>query len=388
MSIKILLKPRFNGWSVHSLYSDVIENPPNGFKIYYQKPNEKSQLYSIDNKAANPVIKQLVYHLKPIPYIIAQRFQKFDHSNCDLIYASQHVLFNEKLPWITDLEFANAFAAFGNLSIIKNIVKKQFETNNCKFIIPWSEWSKDTLIQSIDCKKILDKIKVIHYTVKPKNFIREKHEGVNFLFVGSSNPMNIQNIQFKNLRETIIAFDNISKKYDNVNLTIRSYLSQDLKQITDKNPKINVIDSVLSKEQLYELYINADIFVLPAHETCGISLFDAMSFELPVIAMNVYDIPEAITHMKNGILIDGHKDMKYYTKTNMPYDYSFKFVSDMKKYSNHIISQLEDYFVKLIEDSSLRKKLAKEARQTIECGKLSFGKRNIELNGIFESAIK
>ena len=388
MSIKILLKPRFNGWSVHSLYSDVIESPPNGFKEYYQKPNKKSQLYSIDNKAANPWIKQLVYNLKPIPYIIAQRFQKFDHSNYDLIYASQHVLFNEGLPWITDLEFANAFAAFGNLSIIKNIIKKQFETNNCKFIIPWSEWSKNTLIQSIDCKKIIEKIKVIPYTVKPKNFIRENHEQINFLFVGSNNPMNIQNIQFKNLRETIIAFDNISKKYDNVNLTIRSYLSQDLKHITNKNPKINVIDTVLSQKQLYELYINADIFVLPAHETCGISLFDAMSFELPVIAMNVYDIPEAITHMKNGILIEGHKDMKYYNKTNMPYDYSSQFVSDMKKYSNYIIIQLEDYFVKLIEDSSLRGKLAKEARKTIEKGKLSYEKRNTNLREIFESAIK
>ena len=60
----------------------------------------------------------------------------------------------------------------------------------------------------------------------------------------------------------------------------------------------------------------------------------------------------------------------------------------MKKYSNHIISQLEDYFVKLIEDSSLRKKLAKEARQTIENGKLSYEKRNTKLSEIFESAIK
>lgn len=388
MSIKILLKPRFEGWSVHSLYSDIIESPPNGFEVHYQKPNEKSQLYSIDNKAANPLIKQLVYNLKPIPYIIAQRFQKFDHSNYDLIYASQHVLFNEKLPWITDLEFANAFAAFGNLALIKNIIKKQFETNNCKFIIPWSEWSKNTLIQSIDCRKIIEKIKVIHYTVQPKKFTRNKHEQINFLFVGSSNPMNIQNIQFKNLRETIIAFNNISEKYDNINLTIRSYLSPDLKQIVRKNPKITLIDSFLSKEDLNQLYIDADVFVLPAHETCGISLFDAMSFELPVIAMNVYDIPEAITHMKSGILIEGHKEMKYYTKTNMPYDYSYRFVSDMKKFSYHIIKQLEEYFVKLIEDSSLRHSLANNAKDTIENGKLSIRKRNEKLRSIFEATTK
>lgn len=385
---KILLKPRFNGWSVHSLYYEILENPPQGFQIDFEKNTKKSQIYNVDNKAANPIIKELVYNLKPIPYIIAQRFQKIDDTGYDMVYASQHVLFNEKLPWITDLEFANAFAAFGNLSIIKNIIRKQFETRNCKFIIPWSEWSKDTLLKSMDCTKILDKIKVIHYTVKPKKFVRDKHEKINFLFVGSSNPMNIQNIQFKNLRETIIAFNNISKKYDDVYLTIRSYLSPELKEITDKNPKISVIDSFLSKEKLDELYINADIFVLPAHETCGISLFDAMSFELPVIAMNVYDIPEAITHMKNGILIEGHKEMKYYTKTNMPYDYSSRFVSDMKKYSNYIINQLEDQFKKLIEDSGLRNRLGKEARQTIENGELSIEKRNVELGKLFEAATR
>jgi len=388
MTKNVLLKPRFNGWSTHSLYFEIVDNPPSGFKIDYEKPKEKSHLYSVDNKAGNPIIKELVYHIKPIPYIIAQRFQKFDQAGYDLIYASQHVLFNSKLPWITDLEFANAFAAFGNLSIIKNTIRKQFETSNCKFIIPWSEWSKGTLQRSIDCSKILDKIKVIHYTVRPKQFVRGKHEKINFLFVGSSNPMNIQNIQFKNLRETIVAFDNISKKYEDIHLIIRSYLSPDLRQIADKNPKISVIDTYLSKDQLNELYINADIFVLPAHETCGISLFDAMSFELPVIAMNVYDVPEAITHMKSGILIEGHKNMKYYTKTNMPYDYSYRFVSDMKKYSNYIISQLENYFVKLIDDSSLRSKLSREARKTIETGKLSLEKRNRELGEIFESATK
>lgn len=388
MTKNVLLKPRFNGWSVHSLYFEIIDNPPSGFTIHYEKPKEKSHLYFVDKKSANPIIKELVYHIKPIPYIVAQRFQKFDYTGYDMVYASQHVLFNSELPWITDLEFANAFAAFGNLSIIKNTIKKQFETKNCKFIIPWSDWSKDTLLRSINCNKILDKIKVVHYTVRPKQFVRGKHEKINFLFVGSSNPMNVQNIQFKNLRETIIAFDNISKKYEDVHMTIRSYLSPDLKQITDKNPKISVIDRFLNKEQLNELYINADVFVLPAHETCGISLFDAMSFELPVIAMNVYDVPEAITHMESGILIEGHKDMKYYTKTNMPYDYSYRFVSDMKKYSNHIIRQLEDYFIKLIEDTSLRHKLAKEARKTIETGKLSIEKRNIELGEIFESATK
>jgi len=113
-----------------------------------------------------------------------------------------------------------------------------------------------------------------------------------------------------------------------------------------------------------------------------------MSFELPVIAMNIYDMPEVITHMQNGILIDGHKDMQYYTKYKSPSDYPWKFVSGIRKYSDYIVNQLELYFTKLVEDSSLRNKLAVEARKTIEKGRLSIEKRNKDLAEVFEATTK
>lgn len=389
MTKQVFLKYRFKGWYFHSLYSELIHYPPEGYQIKYEKDALTHELiHSLDSKSANPFIKEILFHLKPIPYLITQKMKQYEPEDCDLIYASQHLLFNAKKPWLTDFEFVSALAAYGNISTVKGIIKKALEQNQCKFILPWSNWAKETLVNSINCKNLHEKIQVVHYTVRPKKFQKKQHDGINMLFVGSSNSMNMQNIQFKNLRETITAFDNISEKYDNVNLIIRSYLSRDLKQITNKNPKINVIDSVLSKEQLYELYINADIFVNPLHETLGISLLDAMSFELPVISTNIYEIPEAISHMKNGLLIEPSPKMKYYTNTKSPYDYSIKFMKGMQNVSEYMIENIEKYMIMLIEDAPLRQKLGKEARNTIEKGDFSIDKRNEKLRNIFESSIK
>jgi glycosyltransferase involved in cell wall biosynthesis len=384
---KVLLKPRFSGMSLHSLYKSILENPPDGYSIEYNEKKDKNFAYSIDNKSANPFIRQLIYNLKPIPYIIAQKLQK-NNFNYDLVYASQHILYNYEKPWITDCEFVNAFAAFGNISLVKEDVRKRLEAKSCKFILPWSDWSKETILNSIDCTNLKEKIRVIRYTVKPKNFTKIKHDEVNFLFVGSSNLMNARNIQFKNLKETIIAFNIISTKYDKISLTIRAYVPEELKQIANKNSKIKIIDSYLKEKDLFDLYVNADIFVLPSHETSGISLLDAMSFEIPVIAMNIYDIPEVISHLKNGILISPPPQMKYYTKTKAPNDHSLNFIKGMVKYSEYIVSQLEEFFALLIEDSKLRKKIGIEARQTIEKGEFSLENQRQKILSVFEEATK
>jgi len=387
MTKRVFLKPRFEGWSVHSLYNEIIENPPEGYTIEYKKPDVQSKIYNIDNKSTNPLLKEMIYHLKPIPYLLTQRFQKKYYTDYDLIYASQHVIFNSDLPWISDFEFVNAFAGFGNISLIQNSVKKQFESKNCKFVLPWSNWAKKTLVSSMDCSKLGEKIKILRYTVKPKKFERKKHDSVNFLFVGSTNPMNIKNIHYKGINEIISAFNQISEKYDNISLTLRAKLPKHVMEKTSKDNKIKVIDSFLSKEELFNLYQNADVFVFPAHETSGIALLDAMSFELPVIAMNLFDIPEVISHMKNGLLIEPHKDTHYYTKNYTPNDHSWKFTSGIRKYFGFSVNQIKEYFVKMIEEPELRRKLGYEARKKIE-GELSINKRNLLLKEIFEESTK
>ena len=61
----------------------------------------------------------------------------------------------------------------------------------------------------------------------------------------------------------------------------------------------------ISGKQKTHLLENADIFILPSYnEGMPMSVIEAMSFGLPVIATNVGGIPEIIKHEKTGFLIE------------------------------------------------------------------------------------
>ena len=104
--------------------------------------------------------------------------------------------------------------------------------------------------------------------------------------------------------------------------------------------------------------------------------------------MNIYDIPEVINHLKNGVLISPPPQMKYYTKTKTPNDHSPNFINGMTKYSENIVDQLQENFILLIEDSKLRKNLGMEARKTIEYGEFSSENQQENLLSVFEDATK
>lgn len=94
----------------------------------------------------------------------------------------------------------------------------------------------------------------------------------------------------------------------------------------------------LPRHELIKLYSASTVLTLPSYgENLPMTLLEAMSCSLPVIASNVGGIPEVIQHMVNGILIDP---------------------GDLNALSNSIIT--------LLQDKNFREKLAHSARKTIE----------------------
>jgi glycosyltransferase involved in cell wall biosynthesis len=61
---------------------------------------------------------------------------------------------------------------------------------------------------------------------------------------------------------------------------------------------------LLSAEALARLYATASVFALPTHrEAFGLSLVEAMTFELPVVASGIEAIPEIVSDGESGILV-------------------------------------------------------------------------------------
>lgn len=385
----VILKTRFKGAALHGLYNEMIKNPPTGYKITSPHNTEKSPLTKVTFQVDSNLYKRFLYQFGAFPYLGTQLAgKKIDYDNCDLIFAAQHLVKTER-PWVVDLEFVNALAGYCNIYGVKNLISKKLRSNECKSILPWSNWGANTVLNSIDCTGFKDKIKVVRYTVSLKNIEKDpKKSGIRMLFVGSINQCGKMREMYKGLYENVEAFIQLQDKYDNLELVIRSSVTPEVRARVSKYPNIKIIDSQLSSSQLEELYLSADIFPHVGYEALNLSTLEAMSYGIPVIATNLYNIPEAITHMKNGMLIDLPDHKLLYTKNGCPNEYANPPIQVMKKFRSIVIEKIKECMKMLIEDSSLRHSIERDAAQTIKSGEFSIQHRNSILKEVFDEATK
>ena len=383
----VVIKTRFKGAVLHGLYNEMIKNPPINYKITTPHNTEISPLTKFTFQVDSNLYKKFLYQFGGFPYLITQiTGEKIDYDKCDLIFAAQHLIKTKK-PWVVDLEFVNALAGYCNIHWVKNLISKKLRTKECKYILPWSNWGANTVLNSLDCAGFKDKIKVVRYTVSPKNIKKDqKKSGIRMVFVGSINQCGRMREMYKGLYENVEAFIQLQDKYDNLELIIRSSVTPEVRVKVNKYPNIKIIDSPLSSSQLEELYLSADIFPHMGYEALNLSTLEAMSYGIPVIATNLYNIPEAITHMKNGMLIELPDSKLLYTKNGCPNEYSNPPTQVIKKFRSSMIEKIKDCMRMLIEDSSLRHNIEREASQTIKSGEFSIQHRNSLLKEIFDES--
>jgi glycosyltransferase involved in cell wall biosynthesis len=292
-----------------------------------------------------------------------------------------------KLPWIVDVEYANELVGGNEIRVVRRTVQKCLASKHCKKIIPWSDWAKRTIYHSMNCNSFKEKIETVHLGVRPKNFVKKKDNGkLRLLFVGSINLSNALNFERKGGVETIEAFLELSKKYDEIELLVRSWIPPEIKEKHANNPNIIILDFPIREDELTALYASSDICIFPSHLNLGMAILEAMSYELPVIARAVYDVPEAVKDMKTGILLDPPPSLLYYLWNGAP-NYDRNFLLGVRKHRPWLVKQIIEKASLLIEDASLRRRLGREARRSIEEGKFSIKNRNWKLKRIFDEAV-
>ena len=148
------------------------------------------------------------------------------------------------------------------------------------------------------------KIAILPNPVKFPSQIKYKKNTstVDFLFLGRIH-------QPKGAFELIKAFSQIPFQLRNLaTLTMAGdgdvETARNLVKDLDLADKITILDWVNSQER-DALLAKSDVFVLPSHnEGLPMSMIEAMSFGLSIIATSVGGIPELISHSNNGILIE------------------------------------------------------------------------------------
>lgn len=393
---RIYLEGRDSGWSLHSLYNELINYPPEGYEFVTDEKMETSNkinpLRVINRNLAYNRLNDFFDYFRPAAYYLYYKYREKQKTvkHVDLTYSSQHLIFRKE-PWIVDLEHVGALVAYGKLELFRPFIEKLLASKYCKKIIPWSDAGKKTLFLNLDCKKFEEKIETVRLAVHPKKFVKNyDNDKVKLLFVGTANVFNIDSsFDLRGGKEVLEAFALLNKEYPNLELVMRSIIPQDLRQkYNHLSKKIRIIDRMLPWSSLEEEFKSADIFLFPGHTTPGMTILDAMSYELPIIATNVWGNSEIVKDGETGFLIKKSRKVPYYMRTpkGLIY-YTPAFLKAIRKTDPEVIKDLAKKTSMLIEDKELRRKMGRKARQEIETGEFSIKKRNEKLKKIFDDAI-
>lgn len=379
------------------MYNEIAKYPPEGYEYVTGKKLQSSEkvndLRLMNSKLSYSWLNYLLDYFRPRAYYLYYRSkEKQVPAQIDLTYSSQHLVFRKE-PWVVDMEHVGALAAYGQLAFFRSTIEKMLASKYCKKIIPWSNVGKRTLFLNLDCRKFEDKIKTVRLAVHPKKF-QKKHDHPNkvvLLFVGTVNSFNLDSsFHLRGGQEVLAAFELLSKEYPNLELVMRSAVPKEFKvKYRHLSKSIRIVDRILPWDYLEQIFKSADIFLFPGHTTPGMTILDAMSYELPTIATNIWGNSEVVKEGRTGFLIRKSEKIPYFMKSPrgiIYYNPAF-LKAIQQKPDSEVVKELAEKIGILVEDEQLRKKMGWLARQEIEIGEFSIKKRNEALKGIYEDAI-
>ena len=167
-------------------------------------------------------------------------------------------------------------------------------SEKCKAVIVWSNWARKGYIDDgVD----QGKVNVIPpaFTTSRKKI---KHDSMNLLFIGRDYHRKGGDVALK-------VFENLKKSHDNIRLTFVGRIEDgEMLEKVKRDECISYFDHV-SKSDLHEkIFPMSDIFILPTiAEAYGMSIIEAMSNAIPVIASNISAIPEVVQDGVSGYLV-------------------------------------------------------------------------------------
>ena len=345
-------------------YKFLRESPPLGVKYYPSKSS--GVLHNAGQLQINDFLKQSIK--KIIKYFYPSMPNAHYTSNAkkyDLIHCA-HCLSMNKKPWVCDIEFVGQFwagSSFKNTPS-KKTVRKYLQSDYCKKIMAWSEWSEKGILREFP--ELEGKIEIV-YPAAPfmKRIKKKSDKKLQILFVG-------RDFEVKGGEIVWEVIDRLTKKYGNVEGVIISNCS---KENFKENKKIKIYNLVSQKKLFEEIYPQADIFLYPTFsDTFGFAILEAQSFGLPVIAMktgSTHTIKETIQEGKTGFIVE-----------NLEANAGKRVFKD--KIFNEILLKTE----KLVKNGKLRGEMSRNCLREIENGKFSIKRRNKQLGRIYSEALE
>lgn len=370
---------------LHTYFKGLVANLPESYDYIIDVDDKRFN--TITNLRKNKIlafiykniIKKIVNPFK----IVKKVYQKKSPEETDYIFS--FVLVNENKPRVIEIiDNPMLLAGYDYKVFIKNLpeIEKQLSSEYCKSIIIHTEDCRK-MFKKYFSNKVLNKLELIPPGIKYQDFKKTQtnKKEINFLFVGSRN--NPGDFFIKGGLETLESFTQLTKKYDNIKLTMVCEPPADIKEKYNSDKIIYLGESV-PYEKMKDIYLNSDIFILPGHTFFIMAFLEAMSFGLPIIALDTFASSGYIDNNQNGFLIKPSKNIPY----NVPeYPVNIRtneFFNAIRDIDQKVIDRICDKSELLINNPALRRKMG-QASLNLARTKFSIEKRKQKLKKIFNS---
>lgn len=346
-------------------YKTLIESPPKSIEFLGMERkttgiiSNKKKFYFLNS--IKEIIRNLFSVLKiPVPNVhyVRHKINGKGAKEFDLIHCAHCLCLNKNVPWVADIESAWQFYVGKETKIGKNFVKKVLLRDNCKKIMPWTEYTAKEIAREFP--EIKDKIEVIYPAVPSAIFKKKKNKKPVILFAA----------RYFWIKGGLIALETLRriKKKHEVEVIFISDAPDDIKK---QYPEINFLDLVPHKKML-KYFKESDIFFYPSiRDTFGFALLEAMSFGLPIVTFNTFETKtrREIIDDKKGFIFDVDGEIDYY---------------NINKKEQEIVKKFEGLIEKLVKNRKLREKMSKNCLNEIKTGKFSIKNRNEKLTKIYK----
>ena len=383
----------------HPILESMATNPPEGFSyvsnlnqaVYtgYTGPPVYQQSSRIMARAANTFFK-LVRAPRTIPMM----------TDCDLVHMDGCVLPLTSKPWVVgSIEYAGAFFAFDDAwyerRASRRMLARALGGPRCKKVMTLSEAALESLSLSLgeEFAPIKGKTSVLYPAVPTERVeagrASKKEDGtIRILFVGN-------HFFDKGGRELFFAYQRLRRRYDLELMLVtsapphhREYFEAFKKKLTSE-PGVSVHTAVPKEALLKDFFLKSHIFCFPSYmETFGYVVLEAMASNLAVVTSDEYALPEMIRNGENGLLV--HAPYASFRRGALRSPSSLeeyrRAVLEEKNFSS-VVDELETSLSKLIEDGTLRRRLASAALQETTEGRFSVLQRNKQLAEIYREAL-
>ena len=381
----VLFKPL---WKLRGDFNELIENPPQGYRFIHNINGlESAGIILNKTKWAFPIL-EATNRVIPV-HLLRSYVDRYGRSEgVDLIYAVMR-LYWRRDPWVVDFLGEQPHVIVGGervFATLKPLVRKALGSSACKKIIYDVEAGKRALLSLLGMPELERKIAVIYPSTPAKRFVKRETKGpVRLLFLGSANIDTVNQFETKGGRIVLEAFLSLKQRYRDLELVIRSKIPGDVRGRFKSVEGLTIIEEVLPVGELEKLFLDADIFVAPVHTVPSKTIVQAMSYELPIVTTDVWSAPELVDDGRTGILIH-HPTAHMFTDGFVVHFDSREYRRVLSTVDAELVHGVVENVARLIENPYLRRRLGREARQEVEAGKFSTGRRNEALKRVLDEA--